>query len=235
MWTGTLDSLIAATAVFVAGHFVLSSRPLRQPLQRALGERLFLAAYSIAALAAFVWMLSAYGAAPELAVWAPPPALRWVPLALMPLACILVVGGLTTPSLTMVGGGQAEGAGEPRSAAPGMIGITRHPALWGFSLWAASHLAVRGDAANMILMAGILVLALGGMVHIDLRRAQTLGAAWGPTKLTTSVLPFAAILSGRTKLDWKGIGWRRPLAGLVLYGVLIFAHPWIAGLALIPG
>ena len=235
MWTGTLDSLIAATALFVAGHFVLSSRPLRQPLRRALGERLFLAVYSIAALAAFMWMMSAYGTAPYLEVWAPPPFLRLVPLALMPLACILVVGGLTTRSLTMVGGGLSASAGGPESAAPGMISITRHPALWGFTLWAGSHLAVNGDAANMILMAGILVLSLGGMVHIDLRREDALGGAWGPTKMTTSVLPFAAILSGRTKLDWKGIGWQRLLGGLALYAALIFAHPWIAGVALIPG
>jgi len=235
MWTGTLDSLIAATAVFVAGHFVLSSRPVRKPLQQALGERLFLAAYSIAAIAAFLWMMSAYGAAPYREIWTPPLALHLVPLALMPLACILVVGGLTTRSLTMVGGDQAASAGGPGSAAPGMIGITRHPALWGFSLWAASHLAVNGDAANMILMAGILVLSLGGMIHIDLRREDALGSAWGPTKMTTSVLPFAAILSGRTNLDWKGIGWQRPLGGLVLYALLLFAHPWIAGVALTPG
>ncbi len=235
MLTGTLDSLIAATAVFVAGHFILSSRPLRHPLRRVLGERLFLAVYSIAAAAAFIWMLSAYGAAPGLAVWAPPPALRLVPLVLMPLACVLVVGGTTTRSLTTVGGVQAAGAGGPGSAAPGMIGITRHPALWGFTLWAVSHLAVRGDAANMILMAGILALSLGGMVHIDLRREESLGSAWGPTKMTTSVLPFAAILSRRTSLDWKGIGWPRLLGGLALYAALLFAHPWIAGVTLVPG
>ncbi len=227
--------MIAATALFVAGHFVLSSKPLRGPLRRVLGARLFLAAYSIVAIAAFAWMMAAYGAAPYLEVWTPPPYSRAIPLALMPLSCILVIGGLTTPSLTAVGGEQAEGVGGPGSAAPGMISITRHPALWGFSLWAAAHLAVRGDAANMILMAGILVLSIGGMIHIDLRREDALGSAWGPTVMTTSVLPFAAILSGRTKLDWKGIGWPRLLGGLVLYGVLILAHPWIAGVALISG
>ena len=54
-------------------------------------------------------------------------------------------------------------------------------------------------------------------------------------KESTSVLPFAAILSGRTALDWKGIGWQRLLGGLALYAVLLFAHPWIAGVALVPG
>lgn len=235
MLTGDIDSLIAATAVFVGGHFILSSRPVRQGLVRALSEQGFLLAYSAVAVAALIWMVAAYNAAPHYAIWAPPPGFRWVPLVVMPFSCFLVVGGLTTRSLTMVGGGSAPDAGDPRNAAPGIISITRHPALWGFALWAASHLAVRGDAANMILMGGILILSLGGMMHIDQRREESLGSGWGPTKMTTSLVPFAAILSRRTQLDWRGIGWQRLVAALALYVVLLYAHPWIAGVAVVPG
>jgi len=235
MLTGTLDSLLAATALFVGAHFVLSSRAPRRGLVRALGEQGFLVAYSLIAVSALVWMLAAYGAAPHQEIWVPPSAARAVPLVLMPIACVLIVCGMTTRSLTAVGGAQAPSAGDPRSAAPGIVSITRHPVLWGFALWAASHLAVRGDAASMILMGGILILALGGMAHIDLRREESLGSDWGPTKMTTSIIPFAAILSGRTHLDWKRIGWWRPLAGVALFVVLLYAHPWIAGVALIPG
>jgi uncharacterized membrane protein len=234
MLTGTLDSLIAAAAAFVAGHFILSSRGPRRALVRALGEQQFLLVYSVIALASFVWMLAAYGEAPYLAIWAPPPVLRWVPLLVMPVVCFLVVNGLTTRSLTTVGGGSAEAAGGPRSAAPGIISITRHPALWGFALWALAHLAVRGDAANMILMLAIVILSIGGMVHIDQRREEALGSAWGPTKMTTSLIPFAAVLSGRTALDWRGIGWYRTVAALALFVVLLYAHPWIAGIAVVP-
>lgn len=232
---GTLDSLIAATAVFVAGHFLLSSRPLRVLLVKAFGERGFRAAYSLGAIVALVWMVKAYGAAPTVEVWAPPAALRWVPLLAMPVAGILLVAGLTTPSLTRVGGEGGIRPGGPQNPAPGIVSVTRHPGLWAFALWALSHLAVNGDAASMILMAGILALSLGGMAHIDLRREEALGSAWGPTRMTTSAIPFAAILSGRTRLDWKGIGWQRPLAGLALYVVLLYAHPWIAGVAAVPG
>jgi uncharacterized membrane protein len=233
--TGAFDTLIAATSVFVAGHFLLSSRPLRGPLLRALGERGFLAAYSLAAVTAFAWMLAAYGAAPDVEVWTPGPALAWVPILVMPVACILVVAALSTPSLTRVGGDRSPAAGGPEDPAPGIVSITRHPGLWGFSLWALSHLAVNGNAASMILMAGILALSWGGMAHIDLRREETLGSAWGPTKMTTSAIPFAAILSGRAHFDWKGIGWQRPLAGIALYVVLLYAHPWITGVAAVPG
>ena len=234
MLTGTLDSLLAAMAVFVGSHFILSSKPVRRPLVRALGEQAFRLAYSLVAVVALAWMLAAYGAAPYLAVWEPPPVLRWVPLLVMPVSCLLVVCGLTTRSLTAVGGDRGAGTVDPRSAAPGIVSITRHPALWGFALWAVSHLAVRGDAASMILMGGILVLALGGMAHIDQRREDTLGGGWGPTKMSTSLVPFAAVLSRRTPLDWQGIGWQRPLAALALFFVLLYAHPWIAGVPVVP-
>jgi len=227
--TGSLDALIAATAVFVFGHFLLSSRPLRAPLVRALGQGGFLPLYSIAVAAAFLWMLAAYRAAPAFQVWAPDPVLNWVPILVMPVAVFLVLAGITTTNPTLVGGEQRIAAGAPARRAPGIISVTRHPFLWGTTLWAASHLAANGGAAQMIVMCGILVLSLGGMAHIDQRREAALGSDWGPIRMTTSVIPFAAILSGRCKLDWAGIGWWRPAGALVLYAALMHAHAWIIG------
>ena len=227
--TGSLDALIAATAVFVCGHFLLSSQPLRAPLVRALGQNGFLPLYSLAIAAAFLWMLAAYRAAPALEVWAPDPVLNWVPILVMPIAVFLVVAGITTTNPTMVGAEQRIAAGGPARTAPGIVSVTRHPLLWGTTLWAASHLAANGTAAEMVVMGGILVLGLGGMAHIDQRREAALGSAWGPIKLTTSVVPFVAILSGRCELDWVGIGWWRPAGALVLYVASLHAHAWIIG------
>jgi len=98
-----------------------------------------------------------------------------------------------------------------------------------------SHFAVNGNAADVILMGGILGLSLGGMKHIDLRREATLGAAWGPVALTTSTLPFAALAAGRTTMDWQGIGWWRPALALGLYAALLHFHLWIAGVSALPG
>jgi len=164
--TGSLDTLIAATAVFVFGHFLLSSRPLRAPLVRTLGQNGFLPLYSIAVAAAFLWMLAAYREAPPIEVWVPDPVLNWVPILVMPVAIFLVLAGITTTNPTMVGGEQRIAADGPARRAPGIISVTRHPFLWGTTLWAASHLAANGTAAEMIVMCGILVLSLGGMVHI---------------------------------------------------------------------
>ena len=231
--TGSLNLLFAATLCFVGGHFLLSSQPLRQPVTGLLGAQGFRALYSIVILASFVWMLSAYRAAPFVAVWAPPTALTWVPVAVMPIAFLLAICGVTTPSPTMVGGEERLADPGARDLSPGMLRVTRHPFLWGMALWAASHLLVNGDAASMVLMGGLLVLSLGGMRHIDQRR-EALGGNWGPVKLTTSSLPFAALASGRTTMDWRGIGWWRPLLALVLYGALLHLHPWIIGASALP-
>ena len=232
---GTLNGLIAATVVFVGGHFLLSSTPLRGQLVRRLGTQGFRGLYSVAALAAFVWMLFAYRDAPPLAVWQPPPAFSWIPLVAMPLAALLMVCGLTTRSPTMVGGEEAS-SGAPASfdPAPGILRITRHPFLWAVVLWSLSHLLVNGDAASMILMGGLLVLAAGGMGHIDQRRAAAMGSDWGPIVMTTSVVPFAALAAGRTSMDWAGIGWWRPLLALALFAALLHLHAGIIGVSPLP-
>lgn len=231
--TGSLNALFAATLCFVGGHFLLSSHPLRASLVRTLGPGGFLAVYSLAMAAAFIWMVAAHGEAPVVTLWTPPAVLAWVPVAVMPVAIFLALGGVTTPNPTLVGAERT--IDRPGTPAPGIISITRHPFLWGAALWAASHLANNGGLANLIVMGGILVLSLGGMAHIDERREGTLGAAWGPIKLTTSVIPFAAIASGRTKLDWRGIGWWRPLGAVVIYLALARGHEWLIGVPVMVG
>lgn len=231
---GPLNVLFVATLTFVGGHFILSSLPVRRRLIRAFGERRFVPVYSVAVTAAFVWMLWAYRAAPLVEVWVPDPGLAWIPLVAMLIATFLIVAGLSTRGPTAVGAEQTLASGLPQDPAPGIISITRHPFLWGTALWAASHLAVNGDLANITLMTGILALSLGGMVHIDHRREEALGAAWGPVKLTTSLVPFAAIIGGRVRIDWRGIGWWRPLAAVAIYAALLLSHPWLFGVSAVP-
>ena len=178
-------------------------------------------------------LLAAYRDAPFQTVWMPAPVFAWVPLVVMPFAAILMVAGLTTPSPTLVGGERfLDGA--PGSPAVGILSVTRHPFLWGTGLWALSHLLVNGDLTSMVMMGGIAVLSFGGMLHIDQRREASLGAAWGPMKLTTSLLPFGAIVTGRTRLDWRGIGWWRPLLGLAVYAALLHLHLGLIGVSPLP-
>ncbi|MFQ5954629.1 MAG: NnrU family protein [Kiloniellales bacterium] len=227
-----LSSLVAATATFVGSHFVLSSQAVRQPLIARLGERPFRGLYALLSLVVFIWMVAAYGRAPQVVLWPSTLWARHIPLVVMPIAAILAVAGLTTRNVTMVGAEASVEAGDP---APGIMRVTRHPFLWAVAVWAISHLAATGDAASLILMGGILVLALGGMAHIDARRRADLGSAWGPIALTTSVLPFAAVASGRASMDWAGIGWQRLAGGVALYFALFFVHELVIGVSPLPG
>jgi uncharacterized membrane protein len=231
--SGSLDTLMAATALFVGSHFMLSSAPLRRPLVRSLGERGFAVMFSLVAIAAFAWMIRAYGAAPYIETWTPAPAFIWVPVVAMPFALVLAVTGLSGPSPTLLPGG--EGLWEGRDPTAGIIRVTRHPFLVGVVLWAGAHLLTNGDAASIILFGGFLVLAVGGIRHIDRKKEARLGAEWGPILLTTSVVPFAAILSGRTAMDWRGLGWWRVALALALYVVLGYLHPPVFGVAAWPG
>ena len=85
--------LALACAVFLVLH-TLPSTPLRGSLIGRLGEGPYTGLFSLATLAAIVWMVLAYRAAPLTPLW---PGLRHVPAAVMPFAFILVVCGLSAP------------------------------------------------------------------------------------------------------------------------------------------
>lgn len=226
-----MDTLIAAAATFVAGHFVLAAQPVRVALIDRLGENGFRILFSLVALVTLVWTIKAWADAPYHALWVPPIWAAHVPLVVMPFAAILVVAGQTTPNATSIGG---ERVAEGRHPAPGIMSITRHPVLCGVTLWALSHLAVNGGAADLVLFGGLIVLAVGGMIHIDRRRQATLDSGWGPIALTTSAVPFLAALQGRCRIDWAGIGLWRPALGVALYFVLLWAHAPVIGVSPLP-
>ncbi len=228
---GTIEALLLAVAVFVGGHFFLSSVTVRGPLIKALGEAGFRVSYSVLSLAAIAWAIAAYNAAPRVELWEPTPGLLAIPLLLMPFACILLVASLSTPNITMVAGERH--ADQPHPA-PGIMTITRHPGLWGIGIWSVAHLLANGDDASLALFGGIAVLCFGGMWHIDQRRRASLGSAWGPVALTTSVVPFVAAIQGRTKVDWPGIGLARIATGLALYVALLLTHDWAIGVSVLP-
>jgi uncharacterized membrane protein len=226
--TGTLGWLSAATAAFVAGHFLLSSRPVRRTLVALAGEMAFLGFYSAVAVTTLVWAARAYAAAPVVDVWLPPVGLRHLSLALMPFACVLLVAGVSTPSPTAV-------ALDPQSlvtkAPAGIQKVTRHPVMWAFVLWGIAHLLANGDAASMIFFGGLTFLALAGAAHIDRRRGAMLGRHWRAFADQSSFVPLAAVVGGRTRLGLAEIGWWRIAGGIALYGLLLAVHSRLFGVS----
>ena len=217
-----LAQLALATAAFIVTHFVPST-PLRGAVAGAIGEKAWLGLYSLVAFATIGWMAWAYGEAPFQPLW---PGLRLLPLLLMPVALLLLVGGLMTrnPSAVMQQGGL-------RSAEParGMVRVTRHPVMWAIALWAATHVLARGDLASLVFFGGFLLVAALGTVLIDARKARTLGEDWKRFAAATSSVPFGAIAAGRNRLVLAEIGWRVILVALVAYVALLAVHEPLFG------
>ena len=225
--TGTITELVIAALVFVGSHFLISSTKLRAELVGRLGERAYLGLYSAVALILLAWLIRAYNKAPDIQLWWPPAALIILPLLVMPLALLLLVGGLTQPNPTAVGQGRRYAAERP---APGVLAITRHPVLWGFGLWALVHLLVGDDLASIILFASIALLALQGTRIIDAKKQRTWNPEdWQRFSAVTSNLPFAALASSRNHLYLREIGWWRILLTGVLYILLILLHGVVLG------
>ncbi len=156
---------------------------------------------------------------------------RSIQLVIQLIAFLFVVAGLSTRNPTTVG---SEGALENPDVVQGMLRVTRHPFLWGVAIWAAGHLMVNGDLAGLLLFGTMFVLAIFGTVSIDAKRARALGEQWKAFAAKTSNVPFAAILSGRQTLNIGEIGVARLGSALLLWAVILGAHPHIFGTVAVP-
>jgi uncharacterized membrane protein len=217
-----MEQLLLASAVFLVTHFVPST-PLRGALVKAMGQWPYTGLYSLVAFATIGWMSWAYARAPVEPMFA---GLRILPAIAMPLAFILLAGGLFARNPTIVGADRLLKSPDP---ARGMIRVTRHPIMWGFLLWAVAHVLARGDLKSLIFFGSFALLAGGGTLLMDRRKQQSLGEDWQRFAAVTSNLPFAAIAQGRNRFDAKEIGWRNPAIGLALYLLFFWFHPALFG------
>ena len=226
-----MTELVLAVVVFVTSHAVPALAPLRAALVARLGRRGYLGLYSVASIGALVWLGSAYARAPYVELWPFQPWTLWLPPLAMPVACVLVVAGLTAPNpLSMTA---AKAPFDP--GRPGLVALTRHPVPWGFALWAGAHLAPNGDVASAILFGLLLALGLGGTASLDHKRRVALGdAEWRRLAARTSNLPFAALVTGRAPFRFAGTAVAPIAGGVALYLVLLALHLPVIGVSPVP-
>jgi len=224
--TGNIFALVASTLIFVFGHLVLSSIPVRRIFERRLGVKIFQLIYSVLALSSVIWMELSYRAAPYVEVFRAPPWTRWIPNVIMPVALLFFICSVSTKSPTMAGQEKAVEI-EPR----GILRITRHPMLWSFAMWGLAHMIANGDIASLVLFSGIATLAILGMMHIDSRRRVTLGDAWTPFAEKTSLIPFAKGNVGKAIAE---IGALRIILAVVVFGGLLHLHKVVIGVSALP-
>jgi uncharacterized membrane protein len=206
--------LLLSAIAFVGTHFLLS-HPLREPLVRRVGEGPFRGIYVIVSFITFgaaIYFYHAIGREPPL--WVPGDAIWLVASLLMWFASILLVGSfIKNPAFP--------GAPGPVGGPSGVFVITRHPMMWSFAIWAIVHLAVVGMPKSLVLDGAILILALGGAVTQDRKKARQMGEAWHEWTAQTAFVPFS-----------RGVGYPGTVAligGTVLFFIGTWVHPIPAG------
>ena len=217
---------LLALALFLAAHVIPSRTGLRGTLVRRFGEPVYLVGYSLLSLALLAWLIHAAIRAPTVPLWPTSIAHYRIALALMLPASMLIVGGAASPNPLSVSFG---GAGyDP--AVPGLVGVSRHPLLWGFALWALAHLLPNGELVPLIMFGGFGLFALSGIAIVDRRKRRQLGGDWQRLAAPTSAFPFAAWPRHPAARRWSAGALVRTLAGGTgLYLLLLWLHPRLIG------
>ena len=211
----TLQMGLFFSAIALVGTHLLLSHPLRRPLSRRLGEKAFQGIYSLIALLLFGAMIYFYRAiGPEPQIWTPGEAAWIAGEILMWLGSILFVG-------SFVGNPALPGAQGPRGGPKGVFGITRHPMMWGFALWAIVHLMLVATIKACVFDGAILFLAGVGSALQDRKKAGQMGDAWHEWTAQTAFVPFSRGLANPGAVALIG--------GTLLFVIATWLHPIPAG------
>lgn len=215
--------IVALLALFASSHMLLSSRTIRAGLVARLGDRRFLAAYSLVALATFAPLVYYYiahrHAGPLL--WSVPDSgpVEFVLVLANVIGAVLLVAGVMTPSPAAV-------AGAPVAEPRGVHRITRHAVFMGMGIWALAHLVANGFASDIAFFGGILAFVLVGSWHQDRRKLAGGDERFARFHAATPFIPF----TGRAAL--RGLMELPPLALVVGVAVALVArylHPSVGG------
>jgi uncharacterized membrane protein len=111
----------------------------------------------------------------------------------MPFAAFLLIAGLVSPNPLSI---SLRNGPEPGPVAA----VTRHPVLWAFLIWSLSHIPPNGTLVAVLLFGGMALFSILGFLLLDLKARKRLGQErWRALSAGTSIIPFAAILSGRAR------------------------------------
>lgn len=221
---------LLAGLLFMSSHLVPSSPRLKRALVARLGQRGWVAGFSLLSTALLFWVIFAAGRAPYVELWAQQDWMRLVVNLVMPVAIVLGSFGVAT-SNPFAFEGRKSGF-DP--AHPGIAGFTRQPLLWALALWSGAHLLVNGDLAHAVLFGTFLVFSLAGMWAMEARLRRSWGApAFFRLAERTSLIPGMALLTGRWR-PHRLPSLARLLVGLGVWVALWHLHAPVIGASPLP-
>lgn len=204
-----------ALVCFLLLHSLPARPSLRARLVAAAGERVYLTVYSILSVALLVWVIWAALSAPYVQLWPPAAWQAWVAMMLTaPAFAVLGAAALQPNPLSA-----AFISGDFDPARPGIVGLLRHPVLFGAGLWAIAHIPANGDVVSVVLFGGLALFAAGGTFVLDRRHRRRMGDdAWHDLdQARRGLRPDAKMIAGA-------------LVGVVLWFVVVLGlHEWLFG------
>jgi len=225
--------------LFAGMHIGLASRRIRNPLVERLGPLGFSMLFSAVAAVTFPPFMHYYatvrfeGAAGlDVGRFAP---LRYLGIGVITAGVTLIVSSLwrfPASTLALVG---------PRRFEPrGMERITRHPFFVGVALMGLAHVALSTHLVGTVAFGGLAFLTIAGALHQDRKLLANVGAPYADYLRQTSLVPFAAIATGRQHIVWHELPWRGLAVGLALAFALRSVHDsimshggaWVIGVVL---
>jgi uncharacterized membrane protein len=212
-------SLILACVVFVGSHFLMS-HPLRTTLVKIFGNGGFLGVYSLVSLAAIIWMVMAFRAAPMGApLWDAGDRLWIVSSIITLIAAVLYAGSMANNPALPRPDADKLAVKEPT----GVFHVTRHPMMWSFALWGVAHILIAPRPDVLIFVGSIIFLALFGAKAQEMKKQNTMGVDWDGWMRRTHYWPQ---LRGFLKI---GAGtW---LIGIILWLLATWAHNFFGAYA----
>ncbi len=228
-----MSLLLGSACFFLAIHLLVSGTAIRRWIVDRVGEGPFRGLFSLASLGALVAMGVGFSRADsreelyDLGTW----AMLATPVSFVAFQFLVMAFLFPNPASA---GGEAYLDGDKPAAAVGIQRVTRHPFLWGMSLWSAAHLVANGAVRDLVLFGTLLVTALLGTLAIDAKRNRAVGEPWRVYVRMTSNVPFAAIATGRNRLVLGEIGWWRPLVPALIFLAFYASHGTLFGAPLPP-
>ncbi len=116
---------------------------------------------------------------------------------------------------------------DPKTPALGLTHIARHPTFVFFGIFVLSHMLENGRLSDVVFFGGFTAFVWIGCVHMDPRKRAI--PELESYFAQTSLLPFAAIASGRNRIALGEVPLRGVLAGVVVTGILFAFHSQLFG------
>ncbi len=221
MWT-----LALACAFFLCIHLMISGTTLKEQIIGGIGHITYYLLFSLFSIVGLIWMSVAFmialGNQDHLnqVLWTAPLFLKIIALVGNFIAFLLIILGILTPSPTNLLALRKL----PDKTVYGVTRISRHPILAGIGLWALMHFICNGNLASWLFFGSILALCALGANNIDRKRLASMGETYASIKKRTSIIPFVAIIEGRTAFIPDELGYARMFLASATFAVIAVLH-----------